>query len=326
MRPEGNVATGGAPSELSTGRPPACKNGLTHVYWRDPRETRMYTDRPVDLSFVVVNYKAEEQTAQCIRSLARFADGVSSEFLVVDNTPGAKSHFPVAGAPQALRIVPGRNIGYGSACNEGLKESTGRYVFFFNPDVKYESGSAVKLVRWLDEHPRVGAAGPRIVNPNGTRQFSCRGFPSWKTALCGSSSLLTRFFPANRWTQEYLRTDLNEELREIDWISGCCFVGRRKALEQIEGFDRNFFLFFEDVDLCRRLDQAQWTRVYYPAIRFEHEIGSSRLHLWDRGRRQHYVSAARYFTKHAVGYRWSVRCLYAVAVAAIVAIVRSALR
>lgn len=264
----------------------------------------MQNQRDIDFSFIVVNYQAEKQSLECMRSLTRFTSNQRAEFILVDNSPVLATAAAFPDIPALRYIASGRNLGFGTACNVGMKASSGRYVFFLNPDVVYESGDAEEFIHWMDEHPEVGAVGPKILNPDGSRQFSCRSFPGWMTAAYGSSSILTKLFPGNSWTRTYLRRDLNGDAGEVDWVSGCCFVGRREAIEAVGGFDSKFFMFFEDVDLCQKLKLAGWKRMYYPGLRLFHEIGISRAHLLDRGRRHHYRSAARYFIKQLFRDRW----------------------
>jgi GT2 family glycosyltransferase len=202
--------------------------------------------------------------------------------------------------PDVQVIAHEHNLGYAAACNHGLSEARGRYVFFLNADTKYDSGSAAELLRWLDQNPSVALLGPRVLNLDGSRQFSCRGFPGWTTTLCHRHSLLARVFPNNPLTAQHLRTDLDTRPAEVDWASGCCLLARKSVLREIGGFDDGYFLFFEDVDLAYRLKARNWKCVYYPALTFYHAIGVSRAHLADQGSRLKYVSAARYFSKHLI--------------------------
>ncbi len=252
-----------------------------------------------DLSIVIVNYKSDAYVFDCIRSLQAVRQGFRSECIILDNSvedTGTRSWDDLG---DVRVITPERNLGYAGACNRGFNESTGRYILFLNADTAYHSGSLEGLIRWLDENPSVGLAGPRVLNLDGTRQFSCRSFPDWSTALCHRHSFLTQWFPNNRWTAKYLRTDLDGKPTKVDWASGCCLIARRDALGEIGGFDEDYFLFFEDVDLAYRL-KSNWNCVFYPMLTFTHVLGASRAYLADEGDRMKHISARRYYSKHLI--------------------------
>jgi GT2 family glycosyltransferase len=215
-------------------------------------------------------------------------------------------------APEAARVLAGTNLrnvrvisneqnrGYGFACNVGAREARAPYVWFLNPDVRYVEGSARKMVDWLESNPSVSLAGPRILNPDGSRQYSCRSFPGLTLAFAHRYSLLTRLFPSNPLTSSYLQTNLNGSVTPVDWASGCSLIARKKTFDAIGGFDEAYFLFFEDVDLAHRMKEIGGSCVYYPAVAFTHAIGSSRAYLPDQGIRARHLSAQRYFTKNVI--------------------------
>src|ERR1035437_4977005 len=145
----------------------------------------------------------------------------------------------------------------------------------------------------MDRNDLIGIAGPRILNSNGTRQFSARSFPTWTIAFSHRHSLLTKMFPANPLTSKYLRSDLDGRPTEIDWVSGCCMLVRKKVFEVIGGFDEGYFLFFEDVDFAYRAKKSGSRCVYYPDLQFSHSTGASRAHLPDKGIEAHHSSAER---------------------------------
>ncbi len=255
----------------------------------------------MDLSFVIVDFNSAGEVAECIQSLKAFQADLECEFIVVDNSPPDGSHWiadPVV--PNVRLLSNARNLGYAAACNRGLHEARAPYVFFLNPDTRYLSGSGRDLIKWLALDPSVALVGPRVLNPDGTRQFSCRSFPGWMTVVCHRHSILTNVFPKNRFTRDYLRTDLNSRPTQVDWASGCCLLARKHLLEEAGGFDEGFFLFFEDVDLAYRLRAHGRKCFYYPSIVFQHGVGSSRIHLRDLGTRAKHLSAARYFKKNLI--------------------------
>lgn len=255
----------------------------------------------VELSFVLVNFKLGKQLGECLQSLRAAEADLGCEFIVVDNSPPEASRLLAEAGGKGLRVISnGRNLGYAAACNLGAQASRARYVWFLNPDVRYLHGSVRALIDWLDRNRSVALAGPRILNPDGTRQFSCRSFPTWTTAFSHRHSLLTRLYPTNPLTRNYLRMNLDGIETEVDWASGCSLLVRRKMFEAVGGFDEGYFLFFEDADLAHRVKQRGLQCIYYPKVTFSHTTGSSRAYLPDQGIRAKHSSAERYFMKNVI--------------------------
>jgi len=254
------------------------------------------------LSCILVNFKLGKQVSDCLAGILQSINNdFRCEFIVVDNTPPDCVVPLFDGRIPNLQIISNpENPGYAAACNLGLRNSHAPYVLFLNPDVKYIEGSVLELLKWLDEHPSVAIAGPCVLNAGGGRQFSCRGFPTLANCISHRGSILTRFFPNNGLTRDYLCPGLDREVANVDWASGCCLFVRRHALEEVGGFDEGYFLFYEDVDLAFRMSQRGFTCVYYPFLTFSHAIGSSRVYLSDSGIKAKHLSAARYFTKHVI--------------------------
>lgn len=258
-----------------------------------------------DLTFTLVNFKTPKEVHDCLQSLRPFQDALKCEFILVDNSPPDGSLYLADLGLADLRVISNaRNLGYATACNQGLRASRAPYVFFLNPDTKYVSGSPRDLIEWLDRNPTVALVGPHILNPDGTRQFSARSFPNWTTAFCHRHSLLTKVLPNNPFTRRYLRVDLDGQPTPVDWASGCCLIARKRALEEVGGFDEGYFLFFEDVDLAYCLKAHGLECVYHPGMTFSHSIGMSRAHLRDHGARAKHLSATRYFTKNVIRNRF----------------------
>lgn len=270
-----------------------------------PAVTRLFAmaDNQQDLSIVIVNFHSGGQLLKCLRSLRRMPADVQPEIIVIDNSPSeAKQVLRDAGQDWGvIRVIESpSNSGYAAACNMGLAIAQGRCLLFLNPDTHYVDGSLRQLLHWFDENPSVALVGPRINNQDGTRQFSCRSFPSLRTAVSHSQAFLTRHFPANALSTGYLLPNLDGQPTNVDWASGCCLFARRDAILREGGFDDGYFLFFEDVDLAFRLKQKGWQTFYYPHLSFVHQVGASRAALQDEGFQAKHSSAARYFSKNVI--------------------------
>lgn len=258
------------------------------------------TQSPVDLSVVILNWNARDFLLDCLRSIQAHPTRAKVEVLVVDN--GSYIDDSVAAARKNFPDVPvinaGRNLGFARGNNVGLRAAQGRYVLFLNPDTIVHQGAFDALVEWMDAYPRAGAAGPKLLNPDGSLQTSCRGFPSPGVGLFRNTPL-GRIFPHNPWTRDYLMGDFSHEKpAQVDWLSGAALVLRREALEEIGDWDEAFFMYCEDVDMGRRLADAGWERWYVPDAVITHRIGGSSD--WAQGAmiRQHHGSMLRYWWKH----------------------------
>jgi N-acetylglucosaminyl-diphospho-decaprenol L-rhamnosyltransferase len=223
------------------------------------------------VSAVVVNYKSAELTVGCLASLR--GDGVD-EIVVVDSGSGDDCAERVAAADPAAVFVPlVRNVGYGAAANAGVSRTTAPIVIVANPDLVVAPGTVAALGAALAADDRLAVVGPRIDRPDGTRYPSARTFPSLGDALGhGFAGLLT---VDNPWSRRYLRTG-SDDGGSVDWVSGAFFAARRRSWDEVGGFDEDYFMFMEDVDLCWRLHRAGWGVAYAPAGRVTHLEGASR--------------------------------------------------
>ena len=257
----------------------------------------------MDLSLVMVYYRAPEAMRACLAALPAALAGLTAEVVVVDNASGDGMTAEIRRAHPEIRVFENdTNLGFARGVNRGLIEATGRCIALLNPDTRVEPGAFARLVAQLDAHPETGAVGPKIVDPDGTVQLSCRRFPTHWTGFFNRYSLLTRLFPHNPWSRDYLMLDFDHATtRAVDWISGACLVTRRDVIDKVGPMDGEFFLFNEDVDWCRRMHQAGYRVVYLPEAVCMHEIGASKgaIPAWLIWRRHRGMS--RYFHKHHPG-------------------------
>ncbi|MER3420817.1 MAG: hypothetical protein C4290_09975 [Chloroflexota bacterium] len=231
----------------------------------------------LDLSVVIVNYNTMGYTRRCLASLSDGARGLAWEAVVVDNAssePGAEAlarEFPNV---RVLRRA--RNGGFAAGANTGIRAARADVLFLLNPDTRVMPGAAAALLQYLRAHPDVGIVAPKLVNPDGSLQLSCRRFPTLWTGVFNRYSLLTRLVPRNRFSTAYLMSDWDHaSTREVDWVSGAAMMITRAALTRVGGFDEGYFFAMEDVDLCRRMHEAGLRVVYLPDAVVEHCIGGS---------------------------------------------------
>lgn len=254
----------------------------------------------MDLSLVLVNYRSRDDLLECLASLQGDLASFEHEVVVVDNdgADGVREAL-AARFPAARCVASGGNVGFARAVNRGISETRGAFVLLVNPDCEARRGLVPALHAHLADHPRCAIAAPRILNPDGSLEYSARSYPTHLTFLFNRYSLLTRLFPGNPWTRRYLLSDWDHaSVRDVDWVSGACMLVRRAAIEQVGGMDEAFFMFNEDVDWCRRMNQAGWTVAYVPDAVVVHHIGASRRRVAGKVILERHRGMMHYFHKH----------------------------
>ena len=254
----------------------------------------------MDVSIVIVSYNGREHLRRCLESLAAHPPAVEHEVIVVDNdsrdgsAPMVASDFPDV---HLLRLP--RNVGFAAGANKGIKEAKGEAIVLLNPDSEIEADPFAPLLAYLREHEEAGIVAPRLLNPDGSLQLSCRRFPNFSVALFNRYSLLTRLFPRNRYSRQYLLSDWrHDSVSEVDWVSGACLMVRRSLLERIGLLDESYFMYIEDVDLCQRVHRAGYKVVYYPEASVIHHIGRSSRTLPTRSIMARHRSMWHYYKKY----------------------------
>lgn len=229
------------------------------------------------VSVIIVAYNSGDDLTACLGDVRRQAKSLPLEAIVVDNAS-------TDGAPQAARaaypettLIESRvNLGFGRGINRAFAQSSGQYVMLLNPDCRLGPEALAKLAEYLGDNPQVGIVGPRIRDFDGSVQFSARGKQGPLAFLFHRSSLLTRLWPDNPVSRRYLLSGWDHDApAEVAWLSGAAMMLPRRVMESLKGFDERFFLFQEDVDLCRRAAEAGYRVVYWPGAEVRHRIGIS---------------------------------------------------
>jgi GT2 family glycosyltransferase len=246
---------------------------------------------------VIVTYNSRTFIGECLRSL-REAGNVS-EILVVDNasTDGC-AEVVSREYPEARLVVNEKNFGYARGVNRGLREARERYVLVLNPDVRLLPGSVEALWRAMESAPSVGIAAPKLLNPDGTLQYSCRRFYTFGTFLA-RRTFLRRLLPLRRVERRHLMMDEDHDRSmTVDWVIGGALLVRREAVEDVGPMDERFFLYFEDVDWCYRMSKRGWRVLYQPeAMMVHHHRRESARSPMGRSLRTHIASSLRFYEK-----------------------------
>jgi hypothetical protein len=219
-----------------------------------------------DLSIVIVSYNTKELTFQCLASIYKYTKNIDFEVIVVDNnsTDGTaeyiKEHFP-----KATIIENKKNIGYGAANNLGMKKAEGKYLLLLNSDTKIKDNVFNKMCKYINKQKDIDVVGPKLLNKDDSAQPSAgRDFTPLNVFLMlfGFDSLM-RTSP--------------EQIKEVDWIVGACFMLKKEVFQQTKGFDEDFFMYVEEVEWCRRIREQGYRIVFNPDFSLYHfERGSSK--------------------------------------------------
>ncbi|MBI4438288.1 glycosyltransferase family 2 protein [Candidatus Uhrbacteria bacterium] len=232
----------------------------------------------VDIAIVTVT--ADRLDEACLASVRRLIDAtpLTVKFVLVDNDSTAFNAHALVNrfVPEAIVILRDRNVGFGRSCNRGAREVDADYYFFLNPDTRVDDGELLlKLAVFMKSTPRVGIAAPKILYPDERLQETCRRFPAWFTPIAQRTSLMSpKKITAHR--AAFLMEDFgHHKPRMVDWVQGSAFMMDAALFHEIGGFDDRYFLYYEDVDLCR----SAWVRgrpVYYvPAAVLYHAYGKA---------------------------------------------------
>jgi len=212
---------------------------------------------PLDLSVIILNWNTRDLLAQSLRSLQRPQEGITFEVIVVDNASSDGSRDMLrADFPQIILHANPNNIGFGAGNNTGVPIAGGRYILFLNSDTVVEENALANIVQFGDANPDIGILGAKLLNEDGSLQYSCRRYPNLLTGFFRNTPL-GKLLPQNRFASDYLMKSYDHETpRDVDWVSGAALMMRRTLYEQIGAFDDDYFMYCEDVDLCWRANHA----------------------------------------------------------------------
>ncbi|KPL01799.1 MAG: hypothetical protein AMJ73_09815 [candidate division Zixibacteria bacterium SM1_73] len=253
----------------------------------------------MDLSIIVVTWNSQEFIQNCLDSIFLSQGNFSSEVIVVDNGSSDETAKIVEELyPQVNLIQNKKNLGYAKANNQGIEEARGEYILLLNPDTQVLEDALSLMYEFVEEHPDVGALGPKLLNPDKTVQASCREFPVFSTLIWEFFGL-SWFFPRSRvfgrWRMGYFDFD---KQREVDQPMGSCLMLRRATLEDVGILDENFAMFFNDVDLCFRIKKGGWKISFYPQAKVIHYKGASTRKAKVRMIWLSHLAFHKFFKKH----------------------------
>lgn len=252
----------------------------------------------MDVSIVIVSWNSRRWLEACLGSVfqeLKKRPALSTEVVVVDNASTDESLEMLRAYPGRVEVIENaENLGFAAANNQGIRQTVGWAILLLNPDTELHPGALDALVRFLREHPDVAAVAPRLVGGDGKPQESTFPFPTlWRE--------LRRLFHAHRRVSFGSDASRDESLSEwhfVDVLQGACLLLRRQALEQVGVLDEDYFMYSEEVDLCRRLHVGGWKSVWLPAAVVLHHGGCSTEQVPRRMFLELYRSKVLFFRKN----------------------------
>jgi GT2 family glycosyltransferase len=269
-----------------------------------------------DLSIIIVNWNGGDLLCRCVETIVNSAPRVTYEVVIIDNASEDHSLDQLlsteAGAflmsNQQLRIFNNsENKGFGAANNQAFDLTDSPFVFLLNLDTEVHPGTIDTLMRRMLSDPRIGACGPKILNPDGSLQISAFFNPPrvWHTIL---SQLKLYYLLPPRLRGELLlgRHWDHDRQREVPMISGAAIFARRQMIDEVGGFDERFHMYSEDNEWCCRITQSPWNLVFVPDAVVLHHGGQSSMKRWSSQERLKVRLEAGYNFEHSVLPRWRV--------------------
>ncbi|MBE7446937.1 MAG: glycosyltransferase family 2 protein [Planctomycetia bacterium] len=226
------------------------------------------------VSIILINYNSSALLRQCLRSVYEQTKEISFEIIVVDNASSDNSRQIVRSEFPGVQLIGStENLGFSRGNNRGTSMAKGTYLLFLNTDTILFENSVKVLADFLDKHPKVGAVGPKILFDDRCFQLSSGRLPNlfrefadkivhalvrkWRKVMCPF---------LERW---------HNATKAVGWLTGACLLVRQKAFLQVNGFDENLFMYFEDKDLCKRINASGWQIMYYPVTSIIHLLAGS---------------------------------------------------
>ena len=253
----------------------------------------------LELSITICSWNTQDDLRLCLQSLSAVKEEASFEVIVVDNNSEDGSPKMVESEFPWVRLEGlSRNLGFTGGQNYALSRRLGEHALLLNSDTIVHPGALRTLLDYVRDHPKVGIVGPKLLNSDGSLQFSCRRFPNPVAALF-RNTLLGRLFPKNRFAREYLMQDFDHgQPSSVDWLSGAAMLGTKDLMHKIGLLDESYFMFCEDTDWCFRAWQNGFEVHYVPTSVITHACGKSTDKAPNRMIDRHHRSMLLFYKKN----------------------------
>ena len=230
-----------------------------------------------DLSIVVVNYNVKHFLEQCLHSVKRAVQSIDAEIFVVDNNSVDGSCAMVREKFPGVHLITNKeNVGFSKANNQAIRMAEGKYILLLNPDTIVEEDTFTKIITYMDEHPKTGGLGVKMIDGKGHfLPESKRGLPTPRVAFYKIFGLSAVFRKSKRFGQYHLSYLDKDKTHKVDVLSGAFMFMRKETLDKVGLLDENFFMYGEDIDLSYRITLGGYDNVYFPETRIIHYKGES---------------------------------------------------
>jgi N-acetylglucosaminyl-diphospho-decaprenol L-rhamnosyltransferase len=254
------------------------------------------------ISAIIVSWNTRDLLRACLQAVLAGPDGAGPdgiEVIVVDNASTDGTPEMVRREfPQVNLVANPDNRGYTGGNNQGFRLARGEYILVLNSDTVPQPGAIRAMSDFLYQHPQAAMVGPRLLWPDGSTQSSRRRFPTMATGLL-ESTLVQRLWQDNSVIRHYYCHDLPDDTAQpVDWVVGACVMMRKVAIEQVGGFDEDYFMYSEEVDWCFRAKAAGWDVWYTPVAEVTHHHGKSSEQDPLARERRFQDSKIRFLAKH----------------------------
>ena len=250
-----------------------------------------------ELSIIIVSWNVADHLRRCLLSIKKFAL-VSHEVIIVDNNSSDNSQEMVKNDfPEYLLIANQKNVGFAAANNQALSRAEGKWLLVLNPDTVLFKETIQNCLLYLKNNLPVGVLGCKILNPDLSVQPSCRRLPD----LLSQALILLKihnFYPSLKPIRKYLMKDFNyQETREVDQVMGAFLMTKREVIEKVGFFDPNFFVWFEEVDFCKRVKQIGYKVMFFHKAKIIHQKGESFKQLMALKAQMNFNKSLAYYFK-----------------------------
>jgi GT2 family glycosyltransferase len=225
----------------------------------------------IELSIIIVSFNTRDLLRNCLQSLLPTLNSLIYEIIVVDNASADRSAEMIETEFKQVRLIRNlQNVGFAIANNQAIKNASGRYLLLINSDTILKDIAIEQIIRFMGDHPKAAAAGPKILNSDNTLQSKGFSFPSIVIALIKlfrlpkilSEKTITQLFPQYFWNEN--------SIKQVDWVSGCCILIRKETIEIIGMLSEDFFMYCEEFEWCYRAKKVGYEIWYFPLSRIKH--------------------------------------------------------
>ncbi|MHA1832263.1 MAG: glycosyltransferase family 2 protein [Candidatus Helarchaeota archaeon] len=268
----------------------------------------------IDLSIIIVNYNTKLLLKDCLNSIKKILLDIKYEIFVVDNASSDGSVEMLEKEFNDVNLIKNeKNVGFSRANNQAINNCSGKYILFLNSDTRIEDKNFVEIIKYMESNPKVGAICPKLVYENGTTQHAVSSFPNalmYFLRFYGIGKLFrsqkirmiiakySGCFISKRFKAMLIPHKENNNIVKADKLSGACLILRKEVVSSVGTFDENFFLYVEDVDLCKRIKNAGWENIYFPKVEVIHLAEKSSGKMFRKINPEAYKSIYYYLKKH----------------------------